>query len=175
MQKTTKNGNKAKKRNAGIFVLLKPYKGMVVLLVLFALISNAANLVIPRIIAIGIDTFNAGNYEFKHILIQFIIAAATIFFFTFLQTIVQTYAAEKVGFDLRKKLSDKISRQSYAFIQKANPSKLLTNLTSDMDSLKMFVSTGLSSLFSLVFIFFWVFSSFLPFYKPLYRLWLLKK
>ena len=60
-------------------------------------------------------------------------------------------AAEKVGFDLRKKLSDKISRQSYAFIQKANPSKLLTNLTSDMDSLKMFVSTGVSSIFSSVF------------------------
>ena len=151
MRETTKNGNKAKKRKTGIFVLLKPYKGMVVLLVVFALISNAANLVIPRIIAHGIDSFDAGNYEFKPILIEFLIAAFTIFIFTFFQTIVQTYAAEKVGFDLRKKLSDKISRQSYAFIQKANPSKLLTNLTSDMDSLKMFVSTGVSSIFSSVF------------------------
>ena len=151
MRETTKNGNKAKKSRTGIFVLLKPYKGMVALLVVFALISNAANLVIPKIIAHGIDTFNAGKYELKPILVDFLIAAFTIFFFTFLQTIVQTYAAEKVGFDLRKKLSDKISRQSFAFIQKANPSKLLTNLTSDMDSLKMFVSTGVSSIFSSVF------------------------
>ena len=151
MQETAENGNKAKKRKTGIFVLLKPYKGMVVLLVVFALISNAVNLIIPRIIAHGIDSFSAGNYKNKSILVEFLIAAVTIFFFTFLQTIVQTYAAEKVGFDLRKKLSDKISRQSYAFIQKANPSKLLTNLTSDMDSLKMFVSTGVSSIFSSVF------------------------
>lgn len=151
MRKTTKNGNKAKNRKTGIFVLLKPYKGMVALLVVFALVSNAANLVIPQIIARGIDLFSAGRYEFKPIFIEFLMAMVIIFVFTFLQTIVQTYAAEKVGFDLRKKLSDKISRQSYAFIQKADPSKLLTNLTSDMDSLKMFVSTGVSSIFSSVF------------------------
>ena len=151
MQETLKNGNKAKKRKTGIFVLLRPYKGMVILLVVFALISNAANLIIPRIISHGIDTFNAGDYQVNSILIEFLVAAFIIFFFTFLQTIVQTYAAEKVGYDLRKKLSDKISRQSFAFIQKSNPSKLLTNLTSDMDSLKMFVSTGVSSIFSSVF------------------------
>ena len=131
---------------------------MVVLLVIFALIGNAANLIIPKIIAHGIDTFTAGNYEFKTILIDFLAAAAVIFVFSVFQTVVQTYASERVGFDLRKKLSDKISRQSYSFIQKANPSKLLTNLTSDMDSVKMFVSQGISSIISSSFIF------------PLYRI-----
>jgi ATP-binding cassette subfamily B protein len=65
--------------------------------------------------------------------------------------VVQTYASERVGFDLRKKLSDKISRQSYSFIQQANPSKLLTNLTSDMDSVKMFVSQAVTSIVSSAF------------------------
>jgi ATP-binding cassette subfamily B protein len=64
--------------------------------------------------------------------------------------VVQTYASEKVGFDLRKKLSDKISRQSFAFIQEANPSKLLTNLTSDIDSIKTFVAQGVTSIVSSV-------------------------
>ena len=45
-------------------------------------------------------------------------------------------------------LSDKISRQSFTFIQEANPSKLLTNLTSDMDSVKMFVSQAITSIIS---------------------------
>lgn len=135
----------------GMLLLLKPYKKMIFLLILFALVGNAANLIIPRIIAHGIDSYTADNYVLKTILIEFLIAAGTIFLFTVLQTVVQTYASEKVGFDLRKKLSDKISQQSYAFIQEANPSKLLTNLTSDMDSVKMFVSTGVASIVSSVF------------------------
>jgi len=149
-KKTAQTGKRGGNR-AGMFKLLKPYKGMIALLIVFAVISNAANLVIPRIIAHGIDSYDAGNYALKTILSEFLVAAGVIFFFALLQTVVQTYASEKVGFDLRKKLSDKISRQSYAFIQDANPSKLLTNLTSDMDSVKMFVSLGVSSIVSSLF------------------------
>jgi ATP-binding cassette subfamily B protein len=72
--------------------------------------------------------------------------------FTFLQGILQTYASERVARDLRTKLADKISRQSYSFIQLSNPSKLLTNLTSDIDSIKLFVSMAIVSLTSSVFI-----------------------
>lgn len=149
-KKSEKAGSK-RGGGSGMFKLLKPYKGMIILLVLFAIISNAANLVIPRIIAHGIDAYTAGNYVFKTILNEFLIAAGVIFLFALLQTVVQTYASEKVGLDLRKRLSDKISRQSFAFIQDANPSKLLTNLTSDMDSVKMFVSIGVSSIVSSIF------------------------
>ena len=124
---------------------------MVIMLVIFALASNAANLIIPKIISHGIDSYTGGNYNLKIILTEFLGAAAIIFVFTLLQNVVQTFASEKVAFNLRKELSDKISRQSYSFIQEANPSKLLTNLTSDMDSLKMFVSSGISSIISSVF------------------------
>lgn len=149
-RKTGKDRAKSSNR-AGMLQLLKPYRKMIVWLILFALIGNAANLVIPRIIAHGIDSYSAGNYVLKTILTEFLVAAGVIFLFSLLQTVVQTYASEKVGFDLRKRLSDKISKQSYAFIQEANPSKLLTNLTSDMDSVKMFVSLGVSSIVSSVF------------------------
>ncbi len=151
MSKEKENKKTGRNSKPNIFVLLKPYKGLVALLVIFTLIGNGANLVIPQIISRGIDSFSAGKYEFQPVLIEFLSAAVVIFVFSLLQTVVQTYASEKVGFDLRKKLSDKISRQSYAFIQKANPSKLLTNLTSDMDSLKMFVSHGVSNIISSIF------------------------
>ena len=65
--------------------------------------------------------------------------------------IVQTFASERVALHLREKLSDKISRQSFSFIQEANPSKLLTNLTSDMDSVKMFVAQAVATIASSVF------------------------
>ena len=58
--------NKASKRNSGdrptkpnVFSLLKPYRGMVFMLVLFALLSNGVNLLIPKIISSAIDSFSS--------------------------------------------------------------------------------------------------------------------
>src|SRR6185312_6635426 len=50
------------------------------------------------------------------------------------------------------RLSEKISKQSNGFIDQVSPSKLLTNLTGDVDSIKMFVSQALVSIVSSVFI-----------------------
>ena len=137
--------------NSRLFGLLKPYRLLVGLLIIFALLGNAANLIIPKIIARGIDTYMEGTYTLENILLQFMVTATAIFVFSVLQMVVQTYASERVGLDLRKRLSDKISRQSFAFIQESNPSKLLTNLTSDMDSVKMFVSQAVTSIVSSAF------------------------
>ncbi len=148
--KNQQQGIKQSKPN--IFAVLKPYKLMIFGLIGFALLSNTVNLVIPKLISRGIDDFSAGSFSYQRLIIEFSIAAFTIFVFTFLQGILQTYASEQVARDLRTKLTDKISRQSYAFIQQANPSKLLTNLTSDMDSVKLFVSMAIVSLASSIFI-----------------------
>ena len=134
-----------------VFSLLKPYRGMVSFLIFFALVSNGVNLLIPQIIARGIDAFDSGHFVFKTIVVEFLIAALIIFVFTYLQSIIQTFASERVARDLRNRLSDKISKQSYAYILKANPSKLLTNLTSDIDSIKMFVSMAVVTIFSSLF------------------------
>lgn len=141
-------GNKKGKK--GIFSLLKPYRAMIALLVLFSLIGNAANLIIPRIIAKGIDTYAEGSFSYKIILVQFLTATTVIFLFSIFQTVVQTLTSERVGFKLRESLSAKISGQSFTFIQEMNPSKLLTNLTADVDSIKSFVSLGVSSIVSSV-------------------------
>jgi len=135
-----------------IFSVLKPYKLMIYSLIGFALLSNGVNLVIPKLISHGIDDFSKGTFSYQRLIVQFLVAALVIFIFTFLQGILQTYASERVARDLRTKLADKISRQSYAFIQQANPSKLLTNLTSDIDSVKLFVSMAIVSLASSIFI-----------------------
>ena len=45
-------------------------------------------------------------------------------------------------------LVNKISKQNYRFIQDKNPAKLLTNLTSDIDSIKQFVAQAIVSLVS---------------------------
>ena len=125
---------------------------MILLLLLFALLSNGINLWLPKIIAQAIDTYATGHLVLKSVVITFLTAALCIFVFTYLQSLLQTYASEKVARDLRTRLSDKISKQSYSYIQQANPAKLLTNLTSDVDSIKLFISQAVVSIFSSLFI-----------------------
>lgn len=140
------------KKKPGILSLLKPYLSIVLLLILFTLLSNGINLLIPKLIASGIDNFSSAHFSYTTTITQFLIAVVSIFVFSYLQSIIQTYASERVARDLRTKLSDKISKQSYAFIEEANPSKLLTNLTADVDSIKMFVSQAIVSITSSAFI-----------------------
>lgn len=148
--KSKDTGGKPPKAN--VFAVLKPYRLMIFGLILFALLSNAVNLFIPKIISQSIDEFSAGDFSYQKMLIEFLVASLIILVFTFFQGILQTYASERVARDLRTQLTDKISRQSFAFIQQSNPSKLLTNLTSDVDSVKMFVSMAVVSLASSLFI-----------------------
>ena len=135
-----------------VFSLLKPYSALVILLIIMALLGSGVNILIPKIIAHGIDDFSSSRFKAVSVVIQFLSAAAAIFIFTFTQNILQTYASERVARDLRKKLSEKISLQSYSFVLKSNPSKLLTNLTSDIDSVKMFVSQAFVTIVSSVFV-----------------------
>nr|WP_319265453.1 ABC transporter ATP-binding protein [uncultured Draconibacterium sp.] len=152
----TPNKKTDEKQRGGLFRVLGPYKLLVATLTVMALAGSGINLFIPRIIARGIDSFTADEFNATAIVTEFMIAAFGIFLFTFLQGVVQTLAAEKVAKDLRNKLADKISQQSYSFVLKANPSKLLTNLTSDMDSVKMFVSQAFVSIVSSLFVIFGV-------------------
>jgi len=144
--KSQKKETKQKKPN--IFKVLKPYSGMIALLLFFALLSNALNLVIPKIIQFGIDDFSKGTFSMKKIITWFSIAAILIFIFSYVQSIIQTFASERVARDMRKKLASKISQQDYLYIQETTPGKLLTNLTSDVDAIKMFVSQAIVSIVS---------------------------
>ncbi|GAB3557438.1 ABC transporter ATP-binding protein [Spirosoma fluminis] len=128
--------------------LLKPYSRQVGVLILLALVSNGVNLVLPMLISQGIDAYTAGHFAFRTMVVEFMIASLLIFVFTYGQSIVQTFVSERVAKDLRTQLADTISRQSFSYIQQANPSKLLTNLTSDIDSVKLFVSQAIVSIAS---------------------------
>ncbi len=152
MDKRVSQSVDQKNSKPGLFSLLKPYSGIVTVLIVMALLGSAVNMLIPKIIAHAIDSFTSGQYSLRSVVTLFLAAATAIFAFTFLQNILQTYTSERVARDLRARLSDKISRQSYTFILKSNPSKLLTNLTSDIDSVKMFVSMAFVTIISSVFV-----------------------
>jgi len=142
------NKKDVRPKGPSVFSVLKSYKKMIIFLIFFALVTNALNLFIPKIIASSIDAYTAGTLVINSMILKFSIATALIFIFLYAQSIVQTYASEKVARDLREKLANKISRQSYTHIQNLQSSKILTTLTSDIDSIKMFVSVAIVTLVS---------------------------
>ena len=125
-------GNKASK-GPGILSLLSSYWGLVLLLLLFTIAGNAFNLWIPKLISKNIDAFSHRQFSYSSVVRDFIIATVCIFVFSYLQSIIQTYVSERVEKELRSRLSDKLSKQSYTFIETSNPSRLLTNMTADVD------------------------------------------
>ena len=147
-KKTTQNAESS----PGLFGLLLPYKWLIAALVATTLISNAFNLWIPKIIAAGIDSFARGTFGQSGFILEFFLVALGVFAFSFFQNIAQTYAAERVARDMRNKVAHKLSLQENAYIEKVSPAKLLTNLTSDIDAIKNFVSQAIASLISSFFL-----------------------
>lgn len=135
-----------------LFSLLRPYSWFIALLVTLTIVSNGLNLVVPKIIAHAIDSYTLGSFSIKTVGLEFLVIALSIFIFTYLQSVVQTYTAELVAKNLRTQLAAKISVQDHAYIQRVSPSKLLTNLTSDVDAVKSFVAQAISSIISSIFL-----------------------
>jgi len=133
-------------RPPGLFSVLGPYRKQVAVLIVLAILANVFTLFIPRLVADGIDAYIGGTFQLAPLVLQFCGVAAIIFVFTCLQSLMQTLVSERAAFDLRQQLVTRISRQGYRFIEDKNPAKLLTNLTSDIDSIKLFVSQVIVSL-----------------------------
>jgi len=135
-----------------VLAVLTPYKWQIGLLVLLSVISNAFTLVVPKLISDGITAYSNNTFVIEPLLIQFAAVSIGIFVFVYLQSIMQTYASELVAKDLRRDLTNHISKQGYAYIQTMTPSVLLTNLTSDADAIKGFVSQAIPSIVASVFL-----------------------
>ena len=131
-----------------VFSLLGTYKVMIMWLVVLGIAANGLTLYLPKLISGVIDSFLRGVLDVPTLILQFGGFSLGILVFTYIQSIVQTYASERVARDLRLQIVNKISRQGYRFIEDRNPSKLLTNITSDIDSIKMFVAQAIVSLVS---------------------------
>jgi ATP-binding cassette subfamily B protein len=141
-----------KKPALGLLRLIKPYGWFIAGIIVLTVLSNGLSLVIPKLIASAIDAYGKGGFDFRMLAIEFLLATFFIFIFTYLQSIAQTYASELVARDLRTRLVAKIAVQNYSFVENITPAKLLTNLTSDADAVKMFVSLVIPSVVSSVFL-----------------------
>ena len=122
----------AKPTGPKITGLLKPYVALILAIVGFTIAANALNLLVPKIMARAIDTFATSQLVLGALVAEFLAVAAGIFLFTYLQSVAQTYASERVARDLRTKVVAKLSTQDLAYIQRVGTATLLTNVTPNL-------------------------------------------
>jgi ATP-binding cassette subfamily B protein len=132
--------------------LLKPYRGFVAAIIGLTVAANGLNLLVPKLIARAIDTFAASQVVPGALVAEFVAVGIAVFLLSYGQSLAQTFAAERLARDLRTRLVAKLSTQSLAFIQQATTAKLLTNLTSDVDAVKLFVAQAVGSIVASVFL-----------------------
>lgn len=129
-----------KPSRAELFALLQPYWGAFAILVFLTISANWLILLVPKLISQAIDGYAQRSFVLSAVVLQFFLIVFLVFALTYLQSITQTYASERVARDLRMRVVAKIATQSYSVIEGLTTAKLLTNLTSDVDSVKVFVS-----------------------------------
>jgi len=130
--------------------LLTPYRGRVAAIVSLTVVANGFNLLVPKLVANAIDRFAATHAVPPALIGEFVAVATGVFVFTYLQNVVQIFTAERVARDLRTRLVARVAVQNVAYVQQVTPAKLLTNLTSDVDAVKLFISQAVGSLISSV-------------------------
>ncbi len=142
---------KQKPKNS-VFSLLPRYKGYLAGLLGISVLSSALSLTIPKMVASGIDAFNQGTYDMVNFGTPFLIVLFGVLVSAYVLAVLQAFTAERVARDLRRDVADRLSRQTFSYVQLTTPSKLLTNLTSDVDAVKTFVSMATVTMISSIFL-----------------------
>jgi ATP-binding cassette subfamily B protein len=148
MRKNLAKNRATRPPTPSLMPLLKPYRLLIAMLIALTVAGNGLNLVVPKLISHAIDAYIQRRFVLNTVVWQFLVVGILVFVLSYAQSAVQIWAAERVAKDLRTRLAAKISVQSFAWVESLTPAKLLTNLTSDVDAVKLFVSQAIATLVS---------------------------
>jgi ATP-binding cassette subfamily B multidrug efflux pump len=114
------------------------------------LLSTASTLVVPRLTQVVIDQgITVGAMNVITLGAVGIVAAALLgAAFTYLRGYLAAKASQGVAYDLRNELYAHIQQLSFSYHDRSQTGQLLTRAVSDVDLVRMFISTGLVQLFS---------------------------
>jgi len=137
-----------------IFSYLKPYKHLIIITLIALVISTLFELVIPVLLQRIIDdAILAKNISFLVKGCIFYFAALVIVFaFTFIQTWTSNLMTQKVMKDMRIDLYKKTLSQSTGFLSRHPVGRIVTRLTSDVQTMDEFFTTVLVAFLKDIFI-----------------------
>ncbi len=147
-----------------IITYLEPYKGWVSVAFVSVLIAAFLGPLRPKIVQIIIDREIAnGDIEgLRNMIIILIIILVAEGILALVNAYLTQWIGQRAIFDLRTRVYRHIQRQSLAFFDKTPIGKLITRVTSDVESLSQVLSAGIvmivGDLFKLIFISYFMFS-----------------
>lgn len=133
-------------KTPSLWSLLGPYAWWVVGIIIATAATSLLGLVAPRLVASAIDAYHLGSFDASGTITGFVLVICGIMASMTIQNLLQVSASERVARDIRSRIADALSRQDVSFVERQTSAKLLTNLTSDVDGVKNFVSFGVSAI-----------------------------
>ena len=127
----------------------KPYWHLIVLSVFFILVGMSFELLGPYLTKIAIDQYILpGNYNgLLFIVLLYLGVLLGKFVFDYLQIIVMQYIGQKVMLDLRQQIFSHLQKLQQQFFDKNPIGRLMTRVTSDVESLNQVFTEGLVMVF----------------------------
>lgn len=148
-----KSKTKKTNSNSKLFSFLFKFKKGIGAVIVLSLVLNLIVIYLPKISARIINDLSLplpkqlSDYQNEQILL-YAGLITLVFVLSFIQNIYANIVSEKVAAELRRQIVQKVSNQSFSFVQKVTVQKLLTNLTSDVDAIKQLVAQGSVIVFS---------------------------
>src|SRR3990170_6534321 len=133
---------------------LRPYKGRTALAFLSVLAASAFVLAMPQIIRWAIDyglglerqgggLVATGERHFLVVAAVAIVAAAVLRgAFAFAQTYLVEWISQRVAYDLRNSIYDRLQRLSYAYHDRQQTGQLMSRATQDVEAVRWFIHMG---------------------------------
>jgi len=144
---------------------LRPYKARVALLVVCLVASSAAAIAIPQLIrwaidyGLGIEDFGdepTGKTRYLVIAALALLGAALARgIFAFGQTYLSEWIGQRVAYDIRNRIYDRLQRLSYAYHDQQQTGAIMSRATQDVEAVRWYIAMGVlrgSYVFLLMFV-----------------------
>lgn len=137
---------------------LKPYRLPVVGAVALLMLASGFAVVGPYLTKIALDdAIPAGDgRHLAQLALLFLGATLAVFVFQYAQALVTTWLGQRVMYDLRTQIFRKLQRLDPAFYDRNPVGRLMTRVTSDVETLNELFSSGLVTVFGDLFILFFI-------------------
>ncbi len=125
---------------------LRPYMGSLVPALLLTLSLNALGVLQPKFTQWAIDDYIIPRALDGLIWIALLAAGARLlqFVFSYLQAVLLNSVGQRVMYDLRAELYDKLQHQEVAYFDRNPVGRIMTRLTSDVDALNELFTSGVT-------------------------------
>ena len=137
---------------------LKPYRWPVAGAIALLMLASGFAVVGPYLTKIALDEAipQGDGRQLALLAILFLGATVLVFVFQYAQAIVTTWLGQRVMYDLRTQIFRKLQRLDLAFYDRNPVGRLMTRVTSDVETLNELFSSGLVTVFGDLFILFFI-------------------